>query len=80
MAKGKKSKKRKRPTKRYGARYGFKPRKKALEIERKANRKKECPYCGKEVDLIKEASGIFKCPKCNNKFTGESYFHEEKGR
>ncbi len=57
-------------TGKYGSRYGSKIRKKILKIESKQT--KNCPYCGRK-QVKRVAAGIWKCDKCENKFTGGSY-------
>ncbi len=58
--------------KRFGARYGKKPKQIFAEIEKLQRTKKKCPYCHyKRVRRI--AYGIWNCEKCNAKFTGRAY-------
>jgi len=60
------------PTKRFGARYGTKPKKKFAQIEVQQRAKYHCPYCSKTA--VKRLSlGIWQCRKCNVKFTGKAY-------
>lgn len=57
-------------TGKYGSRYGIRIRRKTLAVEKKKT--KECPYCNRK-QLKRVASGIWKCNKCNSKFSGGSY-------
>lgn len=60
------------PTKRFGARYGRKPKAKFGEIEKLQRAKHKCPYCSKTA--VKRLSmGIWQCRKCQTKFTGQAY-------
>ncbi len=59
-------------SRRFGARYGLKVRKKLEKIEILTKANKKCPYCGYPA-LKKIAIGIFICKKCNKKFTGKAY-------
>ncbi len=62
-------------TGRFGARYGVGIKKRVLKVEEKQNAQKNCPFCG--FDRIKrEAAGLFKCTKCDAKFTGGAYESE----
>ncbi|MGM5485248.1 MAG: hypothetical protein ACQEP1_05245 [Nanobdellota archaeon] len=58
--------------KRYGARYGRTVRTNAAHIESKQRKVYKCPYCRK-ISARREAVGIWKCSKCENKFTGRAY-------
>ncbi|PTD93838.1 50S ribosomal protein L37ae [archaeon SCG-AAA382B04] len=59
-------------TKRFGARYGRKIRKKVSEIEKKQKDSYECPNC-KSQSLKRKASGIWICQKCGTKQAGGAY-------
>ncbi|MBR9683371.1 50S ribosomal protein L37ae [Candidatus Woesearchaeota archaeon] len=60
------------PTKRFGARYGRRPKKKFAQIETEQRAKHKCPYCNK--DAVKRiAAGIWQCRKCDVKFAGKAY-------
>lgn len=59
-------------TKRFGARYGTKPKAKLAQVEALQKAKQKCPYCLK-LSAKRVAMGIFHCPKCNSKFTGKAY-------
>ncbi|MBI2651483.1 50S ribosomal protein L37ae [Candidatus Woesearchaeota archaeon] len=58
--------------KRFGARYGSKPKHLFAKIEKEQRRKHKCPYCS-YVQVKRIALGIWKCRKCNAKFTGSAY-------
>ncbi len=63
--------------KRFGVRYGRKPKKKLAKIESTLRSKQKCPYCSrKQVKRI--AIGIWHCRKCNTKFTGKAYSISQK--
>ena len=58
--------------KRFGARYGRRVKHKLAEIEAVQKGKHVCPYC--HAPKVKRvAVGIWKCGKCNAKFTGKAY-------
>ncbi len=57
---------------RFGARYGKKPKTKITNIERIQRKKQECPYCGRKA-AKRLSAGIWKCKKCESKFTGGAY-------
>lgn len=59
-------------TKRFGARYGRKIRKKVSEIEKKQKSTYECPNC-KQKSLERKGTGIWECKKCGNKIAGGAY-------
>lgn len=59
-------------TKRFGARYGDTLRKKLAEVEKQQKKTYKCPYCSYEK-VKREAAGIWKCSKCNARFTSRSY-------
>lgn len=58
--------------KRFGARYGRKPRLKFAQIEEEQRKLHKCPYCSKTA-VKRVAVGIWCCKKCNSKFTGKAY-------
>jgi len=58
--------------KRFGARYGAKPKHKFAKIEKEQRKKHKCPYCN-YVKVKRLAVGIWHCRKCNSKFTGKAY-------
>ncbi len=59
-------------TGRFGVRYGRKIRQRVLEIEQKQKQKHKCPYCH-AIKVKRLSTGIYKCNKCNSKFTGKAY-------
>jgi len=58
--------------KRFGARYGRKPKLKFSKIEAEQRKLHKCPYCNKTA-VKRVAVGIWHCRKCNAKFTGRAY-------
>jgi large subunit ribosomal protein L37Ae len=58
--------------KRFGARYGRKPKLKFSKIEAEQRKFHKCPYCNK-ISVKRVAVGIWHCRKCNAKFTGKAY-------
>ena len=58
--------------KRFGARYGRKPKLQFSKIETEQRKKHKCPYCHK-VAVKRVSLGIWHCRKCNAKFTGKAY-------
>ena len=58
--------------KRFGARYGRKPKLKFSKIETEQRKLHKCPYCSK-IAVKRVAIGIWRCRKCNAKFTGKAY-------
>lgn len=64
-------------TKRFGARYGRKPKKKLAKIEEVLRKKQKCPYCSK-FHVKRVAVGIWQCRKCKAKFTGKAYSIKKK--
>ena len=58
---------------RFGARYGKKIRDKLVKVESKQRKKQKCPFC-KKLGVKRLSKGIWKCPKCGKKFTGETYY------
>jgi len=60
-------------TGRYGPRYGTKTKKIVLEIEKRREKEKICPYC-ERLALKRLAAGIWYCRKCKTKFAGGAYF------
>ena len=63
--------------KRFGARYGRKLKLKFSKIEAEQRKKHKCPYCNK-IAVRRIAVGIWKCKKCNSKFTGKAYSVSKK--
>lgn len=59
-------------TKRFGPRYGRKPKAKFAQIESMHRGKHKCPYCNKD-GVIRLAMGIWHCRKCHVKFAGKAY-------
>lgn len=66
-----------RSAKRFGARYGRKPKLKFSEIETEQRKLHKCPYCNK-IGVKRVAVGIWRCKKCNAKFAGKAYFVSKK--
>ena len=60
-------------TGKYGPRYGTKTKKIVLEIEKKEEKSRVCPYCERRT-LKRIAAGIWFCKKCKTKFAGGAYF------
>ncbi len=60
------------PVKRFGVRYGrtVKHRLAKIEVEQKSDHK--CPYCSR-TQVSRVAYGIWKCKKCDSKFTARAY-------
>ena len=58
--------------KRFGPRYGRKPKLKFSKIEAEQRKLHKCPYCSK-VAVKRLAVGIWQCRKCNIKFSGKAY-------
>ena len=58
--------------KRFGARYGRKPKIKFSKIEESQRKLHKCPYCHK-IAVKREAVGIWHCRKCDARFTGKAY-------
>lgn len=67
-AKGRKT----RSAGRFGVRYGTKNRKLVADIEEKMRAGYACSKCG-AIKVKRTATGIWKCTKCGNTFTGGSY-------
>jgi len=60
------------PVKRYGTRYGRTTKHKAAKIEIEMKKDHICPYCAKPK-VHRVSFGIWKCDKCNAKFTAKAY-------
>lgn len=58
--------------KRFGARYGRTVKHKRAKVERIQKGKHECPYCSSDK-VSRIAVGIWKCSRCNSKFTARAY-------
>ena len=63
--------------KRFGARYGRKPKLKFSTIETEQRKLHKCPYCNK-IAVKRVAMGIWNCRKCKAKFTGKAYSVSKK--
>ena len=63
--------------KRFGARYGRKPKLKFSKIETEQRKLHKCPYCNK-IAVKRIAMGIWNCRKCDAKFTGKAYSVSKK--
>ena len=59
-------------TKRFGARYGARLKKKFAEIESQQKAVYPCPYCN-YVKVKRVSIGIWQCNKCNAKFSSKAY-------
>ncbi|PIN76496.1 50S ribosomal protein L37ae [Candidatus Woesearchaeota archaeon CG10_big_fil_rev_8_21_14_0_10_36_11] len=60
------------PTKRFGARYGRKPKTKLKKIEIQQKGHHKCPECNK-ISVKRQALGIWHCKKCGVTFAGKAY-------
>lgn len=58
--------------KKFGARYGRKPKLKFSKIEAEQRKLHKCPYCSRTA-VKRIAVGIWGCKKCSAKFTGKAY-------
>ena len=58
--------------KRFGARYGRKPKLKFSKVETEQRKLHRCPYCTK-IAVKRVALGIWQCRKCDAKFAGKAY-------
>lgn len=58
--------------KRFGARYGTKPKYQFAKIEKEQRKKHKCPYCN-AIAVKRVAMGIWNCRKCDSTFTGKAY-------
>ncbi len=58
--------------KRFGVRYGTKPKGKIAKLEAERSLSTKCPYChyGKAKRIN---AGIWYCVKCKSRFTGKAY-------
>ncbi|MEW6063361.1 MAG: 50S ribosomal protein L37ae [Nanoarchaeota archaeon] len=61
---------------RFGVRYGKRIRQLIIDIEKKQRKKHTCPYCNKQT-VKRIAKGVWKCKKCEVKFTGKAYYPGE---
>jgi large subunit ribosomal protein L37Ae len=59
-------------TKRFGARYGSRLRKRVEEIEKAQYATYQCSRCGR-VAVRRVAVGIWQCRKCGHKFAGGAW-------
>ncbi|MBL7056208.1 50S ribosomal protein L37ae [Candidatus Woesearchaeota archaeon] len=62
---------------RFGARYGTKPKYKFAKIEKEQRKRHKCPYCH-ALQVRRIALGIWTCKKCEVKFTGKAYTISKK--
>ncbi|MEK6951264.1 MAG: 50S ribosomal protein L37ae [Nanoarchaeota archaeon] len=60
------------PIKRFGARYGTKPKVKFAKIEIQQRAKHKCSSCLKFA-VKRLAAGIWQCRSCHVKFAGKAY-------
>ncbi len=58
---------------RFGSRYGKKIRQLVIDVEKRKKAKKICPYCKKTGSVKRLSKGIWRCVKCEKKFTGKAY-------
>jgi large subunit ribosomal protein L37Ae len=58
--------------KRFGARYGSKPKHKFAKIEKEQRKRHKCPYCN-AIKVKRLSVGIWHCGRCSAKFTGKAY-------
>lgn len=63
--------------KRFGARYGRKIKERFGKIEKEQRKRQKCPYCS-ALKVKRVAMGIWKCGRCNAKFTGKAYSVSKK--
>lgn len=63
--------------KRFGPRYGRKPKEKFAKIEKEQRKLHKCPYCN-AIKVKRVAVGIWHCRKCDAKFTGKAYSVKKK--
>ena len=61
------------PVKRFGVRYGRTVKHKRAKVEIEQKKPQLCPYC-RRPKAKRLSAGIYKCKKCNAKFTGRAYF------
>lgn len=61
-----------RVVKKYGSRYGRKPRKEAEEIEKKRKKSYRCPKCTKKT-LRWKNFGVWECDSCNLQLSGGAW-------
>ncbi|HLC67211.1 MAG TPA: 50S ribosomal protein L37ae [Candidatus Nanoarchaeia archaeon] len=64
-------------TKRFGARYGPRLRRKVGEIEHLKRNSTKCPMCNKDK-VRREAMGIWFCTTCKKKFAGKAFTFTRK--
>ncbi len=61
----------------FGARYGLRPKRKWLEIDRVQRQKHICPVCQRKA-VKRISTAIWQCRKCGAKFAGGAYVPETK--
>ena len=59
-------------TKRFGARYGARLKKKFAEVESQQKMTYPCPYCT-YVKVKRVSMGVWQCKKCEAKFSSKAY-------
>ena len=64
-------------SKKYGSRYGLKPRKKTDAVFKARMAASQCPYCLKH-SVKRMAAGIWYCTSCSAKFAGGAYTFKKK--
>jgi large subunit ribosomal protein L37Ae len=61
-------------TGKYGARYGAVNRRRVRDVLNQMKSKNiTCPQCKTKDTVHRVSTGIWKCKKCNSKFTGGAY-------
>ena len=59
-------------TKRFGARYGARLKRKLADIESQQRMKYPCPYCT-YLKVKRVSMGVWQCNKCDAKFSSKAY-------
>ena len=60
------------PLARYGPRYGYTTKKRALNIETKQRRKQTCEKCGR-TSLKRKSNALWVCTKCDAVMAGGAF-------
>ena len=63
--------------KRFGVRYGRKIKERFGKVEAVQRKAQKCPYCA-AIKVKRVAMGIWKCGRCDSKFSGKAYSVTEK--